>query len=105
MIKKVIVGLMAVAMLFAMTGLALAAQDNGSGYVTSGYTAGLKGNITANLYNLDKTTWTDGWGNTLNKPAKDWNEKVQGQNISGGPFNPFLLSPYGQPISTHLYGT
>ncbi|PIW21900.1 MAG: hypothetical protein COW32_07510, partial [Candidatus Aquicultor secundus] len=88
MIKKVIVGLMAVAMLFAMTGLAFAVQDNTNGtgpYTTSGYIAGQKGNITPDMYNLDSGGWNDGNGNsfTFNKP-KNWTQTVQSVAIKDG---------------------
>ena len=89
--KKGLIILMAVAMLFAMTGLAFAVQNNnpngGDPYTTSGYTA--KGNITANQYDLSTTLWNDGNGNTFtfnNQGVKNWSYKEQGTAVTSGSY-------------------
>jgi len=73
--KKYLVILMAVAMLFAMTSLAFAAQDPG----------GAKGNITANEYTFG-ADWNDGNGNTMAIGAKDWSYKEQGTAVTSGSY-------------------
>jgi len=88
--KKYLVILMAVAMLFAMTSLAFAAQDPG----------GAKGNITANEYTFG-ADWNDGNGNTMAIGAKDWSYKEQGTAVTSGSYT----GAQGFASSTHVYGT
>ena len=105
--KKGLIILMAVAMLFAMTGLAFAVQNNnpngGDPYTTSGYTT--KGNITANQYDLSTTLWNDGNGNTFtfnNQGVKNWDYMEQGTAVSSGGYSGSTPTDLR---STHPYGT
>lgn len=103
--KKGLIILMAVAMLFAMTSLAFAIQDNGSG------PAG-KGNIIANQYTLADSGTAGTWGSFSYETTasgtgingKRWSYREQGVDIAGVNY-PKYTGSVADGLSTHPYGT
>ncbi|MHB8841820.1 MAG: hypothetical protein ACYC56_08545 [Candidatus Aquicultor sp.] len=85
--KKGLIILMALAMLFAMTSVALAVQDP----------AGGKGNITPNTYDLNAPQF----GND----AKDWQYYEQGEATTSGTYAGSDPTAVTGGLSTHPYGT
>ena len=84
--KSFVVFMTAGLVLTAGSGVALAGQDNGDGFTTS-YTAGVRGNIVSNQYDLSTTLWNDGNGNTFtfnNQGVKNWDYMEQGTAVSSG---------------------
>ncbi|HEY3375270.1 MAG TPA: hypothetical protein VGK02_09430, partial [Candidatus Aquicultor sp.] len=91
--KKGLVILMAIAMLFAMSSLALAKQELNSD-PSSTFVIGAKGNIVANTY----TPVASDTANPLS--VKDYRYYEQGKVVTAaGTENPFMAD------STHVYGT
>ena len=86
--KSFVVFMTAGLVLTAGSGVALAGQDNGDGFTTS-YTAGVRGNIVSNQYDLSTTLWNDGNGNTFtfnNQGVKNWSYKEQGTAVTSGSY-------------------
>ena len=102
--KSFVVFMTAGLVLTAGSGVALAGQDNGDGFTTS-YTAGVRGNIVSNQYDLSTTLWNDGNGNTFtfnNQGVKNWDYMEQGTAVSSDGYNGSTPTDLR---STHPYGT
>ncbi|PIW21575.1 MAG: hypothetical protein COW32_09250, partial [Candidatus Aquicultor secundus] len=102
--KSFVVFMTAGLVLTAGSGVALAGQDNGDGFTTS-YTAGVRGNIVSNQYDLSTTLWNDGNGNTFtfnNQGVKNWDYMEQGTAVSSGGYSGSTPTDLR---STHPYGT